>query len=342
MINYSNTQLGPLAIHYVGKKSQAEGFNLSEQVLELDDEYKESLLCQYLLGGFKEPSFYNFDIALDTHLPHALCESYFKGELDIMALATKLTEQLYEESDHPSIKRGELVVCYFEDLILEDEVINAIGIFKVETRSVFLQLVEMTARYDLKALEGLALNGLDKGCLVFNTDVAQGYKICMLDKGATAEAKFWSDQFLKLKESSDAYHHTTHYIKLTKDFIGDQQKSGATITKGEELEIMSASQKFFEANENFTESNYLESVFGNDQEVQSEFRNFKQSSGAPDLVSEFEISEPAVKKNSKFFRSVIKLDKNFHIYVHGDKNKIERGTDEMGRKFYKFYYEEES
>jgi len=56
----------------------------------------------------------------------------------------------------------------------------------------------------------------------------------------------------------------------------------------------------------------------------------------------FEISNKAVKKQARVFKSVLKLDKNFHIYIHGDKKLIERGTDEVGRKFYKIYYEEES
>ena len=40
--------------------------------------------------------------------------------------------------------------------------------------------------------------------------------------------------------------------------------------------------------------------------------------------------------------SIIKLDKNFHIYVHDSRELIEQGTDEHGRKFYKIYYNEES
>ena len=39
---------------------------------------------------------------------------------------------------------------------------------------------------------------------------------------------------------------------------------------------------------------------------------------------------------------VIKLDKNFHLYVHGSRELIEQGIDEEGRKFYKIYYTEES
>jgi len=42
------------------------------------------------------------------------------------------------------------------------------------------------------------------------------------------------------------------------------------------------------------------------------------------------------------FKSVIKLDKNFHIYVHGDRELIEKGYDEaMGKHFYKIYFDVE-
>jgi len=40
--------------------------------------------------------------------------------------------------------------------------------------------------------------------------------------------------------------------------------------------------------------------------------------------------------------NIIKLDKNFHIYVHSARELIEHGVDEEGRKFYKIYYKEES
>lgn len=54
----------------------------------------------------------------------------------------------------------------------------------------------------------------------------------------------------------------------------------------------------------------------------------------------FYISDNAVKKQARSFKSVIKLDKNFHIYVHGDRHMIEQGEDEKGR-YYKVYYNEE-
>jgi hypothetical protein len=60
-----------------------------------------------------------------------------------------------------------------------------------------------------------------------------------------------------------------------------------------------------------------------------------------DLQDRFAISADAVKRQARVFKSVLKLDKNFHIYIHGDRNKIEQGVDENGRKFYKIYYEQE-
>ena len=60
------------------------------------------------------------------------------------------------------------------------------------------------------------------------------------------------------------------------------------------------------------------------------------------LADAFEPSSEALNKQSKVFRSVIKLDRNFHIYVHGDSSKIMKGEDNVGRKYYILYYNEES
>ena len=61
-----------------------------------------------------------------------------------------------------------------------------------------------------------------------------------------------------------------------------------------------------------------------------------------ELNNQFDISAKAVKKQARAFKSVLKLDKNFHIYIHGDRNMIEQGIDNDGRKFYKIYYQEEN
>ncbi len=60
------------------------------------------------------------------------------------------------------------------------------------------------------------------------------------------------------------------------------------------------------------------------------------------IKDSFEISVQAVKKQTRIFKSVLKLDKNFHIYIHGNNELIEHGIEKDGRKFYKIYFENES
>ena len=39
---------------------------------------------------------------------------------------------------------------------------------------------------------------------------------------------------------------------------------------------------------------------------------------------------------------MLKLDKNFHVYVHGKRDYIEKGFDsQKGMNFYKLFYENE-
>ena len=61
------------------------------------------------------------------------------------------------------------------------------------------------------------------------------------------------------------------------------------------------------------------------------------------LPEQFDISSSAVKRQSRGLKSVIKLDKNFHIYVHGDRQRIQRGFDEAsGLHYYQLFFDDEA
>ena len=50
-----------------------------------------------------------------------------------------------------------------------------------------------------------------------------------------------------------------------------------------------------------------------------------------------------MKHYTRVFRDVIKLDKNFHIYVHGDNQYIKKGYDEVtGTHYYQLFFKEEN
>jgi hypothetical protein len=101
---------------------------------------------------------------------------------------------------------------------------------------------------------------------------------------------------------------------------------------------------YFKENTTFDKNDFEEKVFEGAGIIES-FRNYENNFKEENEVvfeDNFEISTQAVKKQARKFKSVLKLDKNFHIYIHGDRDLIEQGIDEKGRKFYKIYYEEEN
>ncbi|MCH5684383.1 hypothetical protein LWM68_08955 [Niabella sp. W65] len=59
-----------------------------------------------------------------------------------------------------------------------------------------------------------------------------------------------------------------------------------------------------------------------------------------EIADNFSISPAAVKSQNRAYKSVIKLDKNFHIYIHGNREMIEHGEDSKGR-YYKLYFNNE-
>jgi hypothetical protein len=81
-------------------------------------------------------------------------------------------------------------------------------------------------------------------------------------------------------------------------------------------------------------------------EIIEAFEDYKQNYVAQkeiDIVDEFDVAPQAVIKMKRVFKSVIKLDKNFHIYVHGNRDLIKKGYDEdSGYHFYQVFFKEES
>lgn len=116
------------------------------------------------------------------------------------------------------------------------------------------------------------------------------------------------------------------------------------VTKTDQIDLLNRSITYFKEHDSFDKKEFENEVL-QDKGVINSFRKFDKEYRNENSLSElgeFDISEQAVKKQSRIFKSVLKLDKNFHIYIHGDKELIEKGTEKDGRKYYKIYYSEES
>ena len=256
-----------------------------------------------------------------------------------------VARHLFELSVHPQIKSGDLFVVYFSNLLISGETTDAIGLFKSENRQAFLKLDTTTEDFSLQSEDGINVDKLDKGCLILNAGKESGYKVCIIDKSnKAAEAQYWKDNFLQLKPCSDDYHQTKEFMNITKNFVTKRLIEDFEVSKADQIDLLNRSVAYFKNNETFDKKDFEDEVFQN-KEVINAFHNYDEvyrDDNNIDIADSFDISPQAVKKQTRVFKSVLKLDKNFHIYIHGDKDLIEQGVEKDGRKFYKIYFENEA
>lgn len=342
----SNATLHSLATHYVGNKHTDDTFFHSEELVDIREPELNEELQQYMTAPFRdEVAFFEFYHESDESLNAVrhFAEKIFADKDSLLEHSISIAKHLYEISDQPQIKSGELHTAYLERAYLEDEVLDAICICKTENRNSFFQFEKQHSGYNIHLNKGVSAEKLDKACIIYNT--RNGMKLCVIDNtNKKNEAIYWRDKFLKIIATADEYHHTTDYLTATKDFIMKQIPQEYEVNKAQQADYLNRSIQFFKDNKDFDERNFTTEVF-QDEELISSFNNYKtnyeEDHGAP-LQGDFEISEYAVRKSARVFKSVIKLDKNFHVYVHGDRDLIERGYDEaVGKHYYKIYFDKE-
>jgi hypothetical protein len=259
--------------------------------------------------------------------------------------SVNLAKHLYEATAHPKIKAGELYVCYYENCLVNGAFVDAIGLYKTETKYDFLDLSMEGHEFELVMRNGVEVSKYDKGCLIFPTNAENGFDVLIYDSNRGEEALFWKETFLSVVPQATEYYQTKQFMDLTKQFIAEQLPQEYNIEKTEQIDLLNKSVEYFRANDAFDKKAFEEQVF-EDKGMIKAFRRFEDSYSEMndlDLPDQFDISTQAVKKQARVFKSVLKLDKNFHVYIHGDKELIEKGYDErVGKHYYKIYFDQES
>ncbi len=343
MIDFSDAELSRLVIHGVGNKTNEEELIISEKAVPVNDAIG-SLLTTYFTLPFKEPEFYSFSHVSDLNMNevYTYVKNIFHDRSSLYLQSINMARHLYEQSNHPRIKSGEMYVAYFENCTVEDEVMDVIGIFKSEQKETFLKVYSDGHNYNVDKDDGINIRKLDKGCLILNTSEKTGYRVLVVDNTNKEDALYWKDRFLKLQPLEDTFYHTRNYLEMCRDFA---EKAIPEADKIDQVSLMQESARFFKEEDLFDKVQFHEKVL-QEPELINAFESYKEQYELDKNVKiydEFDINTEAVKKMKRVFKSVIKLDKNFHIYVHGNRNYIRKGYDEESRmNFYQLFYREES
>jgi hypothetical protein len=345
MINLYNTHIETLSIHRVGNKSKNESVFISEKPCALNDEIVP-LLKEFFFKPFreKEENYYHFahDVDLEYHDLYKYVTAIFNNPDDLHEVSKKITAHLYEQSNHPHIKSGEVYVAYLTHLSLDNKPVEAVGIFKSELQSDFLQFDEKGSQLEMILQHGISLNKLDKGCLIFNSHKEEGYKVLSIDSNRY-DARYWLEHFLSVDTLEDENFITKKYLKFCQGFAKDVVLPAED--KKEEVMFMNRSVNYFAKNDEFEETQFLNEVLDNPDLI-PEFKNYKVDKGSKysiEDVTTFPIANAAVSDARKSIKNVINLDTNIQIkldFINPESAEkfVEKGWDEERQMYYYLVY----
>lgn len=345
MIDFSRAMLTHFTLDFVGNKGLGEELTLSEKTIEFKDDFVKETLLRYFLSPFKTDVYYEFRKKLDVSLKSVAnaCEEIFMSRGNFIEKTKEISTLLYNQSLHPKIAGGELYTCYFKDVVVDGELVDCIGIFKTERKETFIKVYQHIDEFDVDCDNGIDISKLDKGCLIFNTDKTNGYKLSIIDtNNKVAEcALYWQEDFLGATIKSNAYYHTKNFIEASRGFCEEILTEANNVAKKDQAMMLNKSVGYFKDRDTFDVKDFEKEVLVEPQVIEA-FKEYREDfKNRLDLttVDEFEVSQTAVKKNQKYMRTIIKLDKNFHLYIHGRHDLVENGYDEeKGMKYYKVFY----
>jgi len=346
-MDFTNAKLDNVSVHYIGSNLVEQELILSKEPLAIDEDLSDKLKHFFLNKFINVYEKYNFSHAssLKFNEVYNYVTEAFSEETDFHETSLNIAHHLAQSSNHPKIKSGEVYVCYFKDCMIDNKSMDAIGIFKTENKNGFFEVGQVKSKFSITYKEGIDVNKFDKGCLVFKTNKKEGYEVLIIDnQNRGEEAVFWKETFLGLAQVNNEFNQTNQFLNITKSYVTKQLSEEFEVSKADQIDLLNRSVQYFKGHENFDKEEFEEEVL-QDKGIIKSFRSYDETfreSHEIEVADSFEISAQAVKKQERVFKSVLKLDKNFHIYIHGDKELIEQGVDADGRKFYKIYYKEEN
>ncbi|HEX2532087.1 MAG TPA: nucleoid-associated protein, partial [Chitinophagaceae bacterium] len=200
-LNLKTAVLARLAVHFVGSKNNLDRLHLSEGELELEPAFLERAGPGFLSRFAGTPDYYQFHHpdSLQFNEVYQYTRELFENREALPELSVRMARHLYNASTHPKVKGGELYVGLFQNIEEDGRTFSAIGLFKSEHKTSFLEAEATGKSYALRMKEGIELNRIDKGCLILNRNPDTGYDVLLFDnQNRGEEALYWKESFLGL------------------------------------------------------------------------------------------------------------------------------------------------
>lgn len=326
-------------VQRVGNKSNEDGISFSDEVCQMEgveEPFLKLINSSFKFNDWKQ--FYFID-DLELNPTYRFVTKIFADDTCVVQQANNLARHLYEQSIHPNVKIGEFYVVLLNNCEIDGKQVNAVGLFKSELRETVLTVKKENNRLVLSSEMGMSLKKLEKGCIVFNIDKENGYKVAVVDNtGTDTDAHYWVDNFLHVRNCNDDFHQTEKLMEMCTDFVKQlKEKSDleSAIVARKTADLLSA--------DDVLQMSDLADLICQNEEQKCEFFAFKQAYEEENGSFDEELNVVKKAANNKPVKKMntLKLGSDFEVKVLNPTAEIESGTDNnSGKRYYTLYYKE--
>lgn len=346
-VKFTRARIQGLALARLGNPLRSGVLQTSKELCHYDASEAE-LLTHCFLKPFRVMDEHRFhhEVALEQNRVYQYAKAVFSDTGSLLENAAKIAKRLFEKSDHPNIKPGDLCVSVVDGLVVNGKLTSALCIVKCENTVPFLQISVENGDLHLMTHQGIYPDKIDKGCLVFNDQEDEGYSVLVFDKGG-ADPLFWNRQFLGVVPRTNDDFLTKRYSELCMEFA----KRGLPESTSQESRYQLANRAvnyLVDADEFDRES--FESKALKEPKLIDQFQDFKtdyEEDNGFTLDDRFTVAKDIATKAKKRLKGTLKLDTGAEIRFKSDfideaDTLFEQGFDDArGMRYVKILFNEE-
>lgn len=344
--NFNTAKVEGVALAKVGNPQRGETLKMSKELCKFNDEDAPVLTFAFL-KPFKNLERYNFHhhANLELNELYGYVDNVFQDDTEFLNQARKTARLLFEKSQHPNIKSGDLCMALIDGIQVDGESYRALSIVKSESQVPFLEVSDADGDLQLITHNGIYPDKIDKGALIIDYDKKGGFLIYTFDKGG-GETNFWVKEFLGARKRRDSEYKTKQYAEMCNSFV--KEGLPEDVQEEDRYRIANSAMQYLAEKDQFNAQHFEEEALRDPQVIETfnQYKSTYQDEEGNKIDEHFEIENHVAKKVSGKFRPAIRLDSGVIIRFTPDfaenDDVIERGTDEStGRKYVKVFYEEE-
>ncbi len=342
---FNEARLTGMALAKIGNPLRKEPLQTSKTLCQFQEDDAD-LLTHCFLKPFKSLELHEFS-DLDENSLYKYVGEIFESKDLLVEKSAEISRLLYQSSNHPSIKSGDLCVARLEEILVNGAPTDAICIVKSESKVPFLQVAMVDGDLQLTTQQGIYPDKIDKGCLIVNHGQSDGFAVYLFDKSGNTQ--FWNREFVNATPTRNEDFLTKRYSEMCVAFANTGVPEDGM--KQERIDLAKRAVSYMSQADEFDIEELKESVIEKPEMVE-EFTAFKEEFeenevGVP-LDNQFTVSKKEAKKVERKLNSRMKLDVGVDMrfstgFQKAAPNFMEKGFDEeRDMKFVKIYYHSEA